>query len=816
MLHQGRSGNVHCINLRDGKRYALTFLWRFLVAKRQSSNSSTAKKTARKSNSNTKQKNKGSWVFGAFWRLSLVALVVLGAYAFYLDAQIKKGFSGNKWEVPAQIFARPLSLSKGEEITPSEVIDELNLLGYRKVAFANNSGEYSYQNRVLTVQRRAFQFPEGAEPLRHLIVTWEGARVSEIYDKTEERPFGTIRLEPWLVTRMTSGSSEDRMLVSLDTIPELLPKALTLVEDRNFYNHHGVAPLSIVRALVANIAAGRTVQGGSTLTQQLVKNMFLTRERSLVRKAKEAIMAVIIDARYSKSEIIEAYLNEVFLGQNGNMAVHGFGLASYFYFDRPANELSVPEIATLVAIIKGPSYYNPRKYAERTKERRDLVLRMLFDENEINRDEYERYVNRPLGLASGASLASGKHPAFMEQVRRELNDILAEPSLRDSGVKVFTTLDIVAQRRAERALSNTLDGLQKDRKVALQGAMVVTDSATGEVRAIIGDRNVAYKGFNRALDAKRPIGSLVKPAVYLTALEDPTQFNLATPLEDKPITLESKNGKPWSPKNYDKEFRGQVPLLQGLTESLNIPTVNLGMQVGLNTLADTIERLGVNTPLEKVPSMTLGAFELTPFATNQMYQTLSNDGRYIPLHTVTSVVTSENALLWKKAEFYSQRVDEAATYLLNYALYKVTTEGTAKRVGATFGSVNMAGKTGTTDDYRDSWFSGFDRNHVVTVWVGNDDNKSVNLTGAGGALPVFVNYMKSQAPKSLSRRFPRGLGIAHFDAKTGAVVVAGCAGSLSVPAILDVLPPPEQDCSGRPVDDAKDGKKKSWWERIFG
>ena len=815
-MHQGRSGNVHCINLRNGKRYALTFLWRFLVAKRQSSNSSTAKKTARKGNSNTKQKTKGSWVFGVFWRLLLVALVVLGAYAFYLDAQIKKGFSGNKWEVPAQIFARPLSLSKGEEITPSEVIDELNLLGYRKVAFANNSGEYSYQNRVLTVQRRAFQFPEGAEPLRHLIVTWEGARVSEIYDKTEERPFGTIRLEPWLVTRMTSGSSEDRMLVSLDTVPELLPKALTLVEDRNFYNHHGVAPLSIVRALVANIAAGRTVQGGSTLTQQLVKNMFLTRERSLVRKAKEAIMAVIIDARYSKSEIIEAYLNEVFLGQNGNMAVHGFGLASYFYFDRPANELSVPEIATLVAIIKGPSYYNPRKYAERTKERRDLVLRMLFDENEINRDEYERYVNRPLGLASGASLASGKHPAFMEQVRRELNEILAEPSLRDSGVKVFTTLDIVAQRRAERALSTTLDGLQKDRKAALQGAMVVTDSATGEVRAIIGDRNVAYKGFNRALDAKRPIGSLVKPAVYLTALEDPTQFNLATPLEDKPITLESKNGKPWSPKNYDKEFRGQVPLLQGLTESLNIPTVNLGMQVGLNTLADTIERLGVSTPLEKVPSMTLGAFELTPFTTNQMYQTLSNDGRYIPLHTVTSVVTSENALLWKKAEFYSQRVDEAATYLLNYALYKVTTEGTAKRVGATFGSVNMAGKTGTTDDYRDSWFSGFDRNNVVTVWVGNDDNKSVNLTGAGGALPVFVNYMKSQAPKSLSRRFPRGLGIAHFDAKTGAVVVAGCAGSLSVPAILDVLPEPEQDCSGRPVDDAKDGKKKSWWERIFG
>ena len=764
-------------------------------------------------------KKKSSFLFKLFWRLFFVGLVVLGAYAFYLDAQIKHEFSGNKWEVPAQIFARPLRLSKGEEITVQEVLDELSLLGYRKVTDADSSGEYSYRNGVLTVQRRAFHFPEGAEPQRHLVISWQGGRIKEIQDVSQGRAFGSVKLEPWLVTRMVSGSHEDRMLVSIDTTPDMLPKALTLVEDRNFYNHHGVAPLSILRALMANIAAGRTVQGGSTLTQQLVKNMFLTRERSIVRKAKEAIMAVIIDARYSKSEILEAYLNEVFLGQNGDMAVHGFGLASYFYFDRPANELSVPEIATLVAMIKGPSYYNPRRYPERVKERRDLVLRMLFDENEIDRSQYERYVSMPLGLASGASLASGKHPAFMEQVRRELNEILAEPSLRDSGVKVFTTLDIVAQRRAEKALSSTLNALQKNRTVPLEGAMIVTDSAKGEVRAIVGGKYVSFKGFNRALDAKRPIGSLVKPAVYLTALEDPTEFNLATPLADEPITLESKGGKTWSPQNYDKTFRGQVSLLQGLTESLNIPTVNLGMQVGLDAVVNTLEKLGVGAAIEQVPSLTLGAFELTPFNTNQMYQTLSNGGRYIPLHTVSAVVTADNGLLWQKAEFFSQRTDEAATYLLNYALYKVTTQGTAKRVGATFGTTNMAGKTGTTDDYRDSWFSGFDRNNVVTVWVGNDDNQPVGLTGASGALPVFVNYMKSQAPKSLSRRFPEGLGIAHFDAKTGAVVVAGCAGSLSVPAILDVLPPPQQDCAGKPVrskQEQEKGDKKSWWERWFG
>ena len=404
---------------------------------------SVAKKVAKKQ-SKAASKPKSFSIMKLFLRLFLIGVVVLGAYAFYLDAQIKHEFSGNKWEVPAQIFARPLELSKGQEITPTEVIDELTLLGYRKVNEADGSGEYSYRNGILNIQRRAFHFPEGAEGLRHLEITWRGSRISLIQDRTQTRPFGTVKLEPWLVTRMVSGSQEDRMLVTLDTIPDMLPKALTLVEDRNFYNHHGVAPLSILRALLANIAAGRTVQGGSTLTQQLVKNMFLTRERSIVRKAKEAIMAVIIDARYSKSEIIQAYLNEVFLGQNGDMAVHGFGLASYFYFDRPANELSTTEIATLVAIIKGPSYYNPRKHPERVKERRDLVLRMLFDENEIDRSQYERAINMPLGLASGASLASGKHPAFMEQVRRELADILADSSLRDSGVKVFTTLDIVA------------------------------------------------------------------------------------------------------------------------------------------------------------------------------------------------------------------------------------------------------------------------------------------------------------------------------------------------------------------------------------
>ncbi|MBD3586862.1 penicillin-binding protein 1B [Salinimonas sp. HHU 13199] len=764
----------------------------------------------------TKAKKNRKGFYGFFFKLILVAFIVVAGYTIYLDAQIKHTFTGNKWEVPAQIFARPLILNERLEITPQEVLDELELLGYRKVSRPEGSGEYAYWNRKLIVMRRAFQFANGPEPLRRITVTWDGNRIASITDDSAGRQINSIRLEPWLVTRLVSSSREDRMLVTLDSVPDMLPKTLTLVEDRDFYDHHGVAPLSILRALIANLKAGRTVQGGSTLTQQLVKNLYLTREKSIIRKAKEAMMAIIIDARYSKTEILQAYMNEVFLAQDGDMAVHGFGLASYYFFDRPATELNVPEIATLVAMIKGPSYYNPRRYPERVTERRNLILRLLFEANEITAKQYEQYLNAPLDLASGASLASGKHPAYMQRVRSELKDILADPSLRDSGVKVFTTLDIYAQRRAEKALTSTLASLQKNRKAELEGAMVVSDIKTGGIRAIVGSKDAGYSGFNRALDAKRQIGSLVKPAVYLTALEDPTEYNLATPLDDKPITLKSTDGELWSPRNYDKEFRDHVPLITGLVESLNVPTVNLGMALGLDKVANTVKRLGVETRIKEVPAMTLGALSMTPAQTNQMYQTISNNGRYVPLHTVTAVMSAKNNLLWKHADFYSQRADEAATYLLNYGLFKVTREGTAKRLGTVFPNINMAGKTGTTDDYRDAWFSGFDRNNVSTVWVGNDDNQTINLTGASGALPVFINYQRLQSPKSLSRRFPDGLGIAHFNATTGAVTVPGCPYSLSVPAILEVLPPPRNDCAGKPVEsDTEDDEDKSWWERWF-
>lgn len=771
------------------------------------------KKPQKKQSSLPSKLNPFRWLMRHWWRLLIIIAAVIAAYGVYLDAQIVKQFSGNKWQVPAQIFARPMHLELKQEITIKEIVEELELLGYRKVRHADDTGEYQLKATGVRIQRRAFHFPHGQESEISVDITLASGRISSLRNLKNNQALDEIYLEPWLVTRLMSSGREDRMLVNLDGVPPSLIKALVLVEDKDFYQHYGIAPLSILRALIANVSAGRAVQGGSTLTQQLVKNLFLTNEKSLVRKAKEALMALIIDARYSKDEIIEAYLNEVFLGQNGNTGVHGFGLASLFYFDRPIAELNVSEIATLVGIIKGPSYYNPRRHPERVTERRNLVLRILFENNELQRNEYEYAINQPLNLASGASLKSGKHPAFMNLVRRELKTVLADPDMRESGLKVFTTLDSVAQRKAEEAVTAGVKAQQKRMKLTqLQSAMVVTDIKSGEVRSIVGDANPQFQGFNRALDAKRAIGSLIKPTIYLTALERAAEYNLATPLTDEAIKLKSTYGKMWEPKNADKKFRGQVTLVDALTQSLNVPTVNLGMEVGLDDIASTIRRLGVNEPIDIYPAMTLGAVNFSPMQVNQMYQTIANNGRYIPLHAVTAVLSPKDKPLWKFSARSEQRADLKATYLLNYALHKVTREGTAKQIRKTFSDINMAGKTGTTDDYRDSWFSGFDNNILVTTWMGKDNNEPINLSGATGAMQLFIGYQKLQQPKSLVRRYPKGLGIAHFDEKSGALSRPGCANTISVPAILDALPPVPKTCNG----EVRGPLKKSLWERLFG
>lgn len=753
------------------------------------------------------------WFFRHWFKLFVVCALVVTGYGVYLDAQISKKFAGNKWQVPAQIYARPMYLELKQEITLKEIEEELQLLGYRRVTRADSSGEYQVLGERIRIQRRKFDFPHGSEDLRFIEVSLKQQRIIKIQDMASRESLNSIYLEPWLVTRLVSNGREDRMLVNIHEVPPVLTQALVAVEDNDFYQHFGIAPLSIIRALMANISAGRTVQGGSTLTQQLVKNLFLTREKSLSRKAKEALMALIIEVRYSKDEILQAYLNEVFLGQNGDTGVYGFGLASYFYFDRPLNELSMDEIALLVGIIKGPSYYNPRKYPERVTTRRNLVLRMMFEDHQLTSNEYQALTKKPIKLASGANRRKDKHPAFMDMVRRELQQVLDNPDIRESGLKVFTTLDSNAQVKAEKAVALGVAKQEKRiGKTGFEAAMIVTDIDSGEVRSIVGGRKADYAGFNRALDAKRAIGSLIKPAIYLTALEQAADYNLASLLKDEPIKLKSNKGNIWQPQNSDKKFRGQVPLLTALSKSLNVPTVTLGMELGLSTIADTIWRLGVEEEMDLYPAMTLGAVNFSPLQVNQMYQTMANNGRFIPLHSITAIMSPENDLLWHFDTAAEQRVDEQATYLLNYALHKVTLDGTAKSIRKRFPNINMAGKTGTTDDYRDSWFSGFDKNILITSWIGKDNNQPVNLSGASGAMQLFMAYQQAQEPKSLVRRFPSGLAISHFDTATGQLSKAGCKDTYSVPAITEALPPVPKKCFG---ESRVPEKPKSWWQKIF-
>ena len=567
--------------------------------------------------------------------------------------------------MPAQIYARPLTFSINEEITQKEIIDELKLLGYRRESIVSNVGEYAVGQTSVVVHRRAFDFADGYAPQRHVRIRWQAGRVSAIHDLDTNQSLPQLRFEPWLVTRLVPGSHEDRMLISLDDVPLILIEALILVEDRSFYSHWGVNPIGIVRALIANINAGRKVQGGSTLTQQLVKNLYLTREQSYIRKIKEAFMALVIDARYSKEAILQAYLNEVFVGQNGGKAIHGFGLAAHFYFDRPLNELNLPEIATLVGMLKGPSYFNPRRAPKRAQVRRDLVLKVLFDADKIDKQEYLTSINTPLNVADASSLASGKHPAFMDQVARELNTILADPNIRQSGLKVFTTLDINAQRRAEKALSSRVANLAKQRNVTtLQGAMVISDIRSGGIRTIIGDAVVDTKGFNRALDARRSIGSLIKPAIYYNALRDPSQYQLASMLPDKAIVLEDQQGKKWSPQNADKQFLGEVRLLDALINSRNLPAVQVALDTGIDNVVATLTALGVNESVPALPAISLGAVNLSAIQVNQMYQTLANDGLYKPLHAVSAVLSPDNVLLWKHSNFSEQRINEQGRVLV--------------------------------------------------------------------------------------------------------------------------------------------------------
>ncbi|NMH65878.1 penicillin-binding protein 1B [Shewanella salipaludis] len=742
------------------------------------------------------------WSLG--WKLGIILFAAISLYGIYLDQVIARKFEGQKWHLPAQVFSRSMALYPGAAVSHPQLMAELKLLGYRKVVNPRQVGEFSASSTRIELWRRPFRHPEGNQAEQRVMISFDGQGVGSVERVADKRQLAVFHLEPVLLDRIVTGDGEDRLFVPAAEIPKPIIAALLLVEDRSFYQHHGVNPLAIIRAAFVNLSAGRTVQGGSTLTQQLAKNFFLSSERSLVRKLREAVMALIIDFRYSKDEILEAYLNEVYMGQDKSREVHGMGLASQFYFGRPLGELTLPQQAFLVAAIKGPSYYNPWRYPERSQERRDLVLRLLMEAGELNVAQYKAAVESPLGLRNASKPVHQKIPAFYALVKQELAERYGDSLLKQSGIKVYTTLDPMAQEAAEQAVSQSFKRFDKN-NAKLQVGMVVTDKYTGGIAAMVGDKVPGFDGFNRALEIRRPIGSLIKPFVYASALAQGDKYNLATPLADQPITLTNEQGKTWSPLNVDKTFSGEVPLLTAFKKSMNVPTVNLGVAIGIDTVIQTLDKAGWSESVPSYPAILLGAVNGSPLMVAQVYQTLADHGRYRKLSSVTAVLDSDNQQLPVARPAQDQAIDPGTDYLVQYGMQQVVQSGTGARLGRAFPGVALAGKTGTSNDSRDSWFAGFDERNVAAIWVGLDDNGKTNLYGSSGAMAVYQAFLNNRPPIGLRMTPEDNVVQGYFDVDTGEAKQADCRRVVALPALRQ---------SYRPA--ANCGEPLPWWKKILG
>ncbi|MFM2486594.1 penicillin-binding protein 1B [Celerinatantimonas yamalensis] len=733
-------------------------------------------------------------------KLLLVMVAILGAWGVYLDSKIRYRFDGHKWQLPAVIYGRELSLYPNMRLTRDEVERELKQLNYRKVVHPMSSGEFSVSSSKIAMVRRPFTFPNGRQGAVPVLLTFSPTRLLKIQNRDTGSPLDHLRLDPILIDRISTGSSEDRLFVPLSQIPSTLVQALIQTEDRDFYHHDGISITGIARALIVNVMAGHTVQGGSTLTQQLAKNLFLTQQRTLWRKLQEAYMALLISWRYSKQEVLETYLNEVYLGQNGNRSVHGVGLASYFYFGRPVYDLSLDQQALLVALVKGPSYYDPWRHPQRAIARRDVVLRLMLQAGRLDGATYQQLLHRPLDLVDRGAMGYQRIPGFVEQVRGWLDTHLQNWQSA-SGLRIFTTLEPIAQRQAQQAVSQRLRAMHQK---ALQAAMVVTDRHSGAIRALVASRNGDDTGFNRALNARRQVGSLLKPFIYLTAYElGHTPGEL---LDDSPLSVKLANGQMWQPNNYSRHFGPPVMLYKALAESLNVPTVRLGMALGVNKVIDTLHQAGLMQPLKPYPSLLLGAVGLTPMEVAQIYQTIDGEGVYRPLYSVSAVVDQHDKVIFQHKDMPQRRFASLPIYQVLFNMIQVSRIGTAHSLRWRLPNISIAGKTGTTDDLRDSWFVGADERQIVTTWVGRDDSQPANVTGASAALPIVANYLKANGALSLRPLAPNNLGWLSFSPATGQIVDSHCKGSVLLP-VPSSLQGPVHSCSSNAL--------QSFFKKIF-
>ena len=756
------------------------------------------------------------------WGLVAVAIGMgfLIPYTLCLNHQVTLRFGQLRWQVPTRVYARPLQVAQGMAMDPRTLKTELDAASYRDDGKGERPGTYGRNGGRWRIASRGYQDVGGRIGPSRVEVALSGSRVLSVRDLQHNRAVKSVKLDPARIATLYGQKQEERRLVRISEVPPMLTDTLQAVEDRDFARHIGIDFSGMARAAFVSLKSGELRQGGSTLTQQLARSGLLGigKEQTLTRKFNEILYALIIDARYEKGVILEAYLNQVDIGQRGSQAIHGFASGAEFYFGRQLDDLATEHIALLVALVKGPSWYNPRRNPERAMARRNLVLANMLETGIIDQQEHDRAVKSPLGVTEvPGSMVANRFPAYVDLVRRQLARDYSEEELQSAGLTVLTGMSPSAQAYAEGAVTRTMKALGTSRRPPLQAGVVVTDVHNGEVVAVIGSRTFEEHGFNRAVQAQRPVGSLLKPFVYLLALSQPGKYSLASYVDDSPVTITLDSGKRWSPGNSDGRSHGTVRLIDALAHSYNQSTVRVGMDVGPQRLADLLRTLG-GIDAGQNPSLILGSLDQSPYAMAQIYQFLASGGEIQPLHAVRGVLDANGKALnrYDEKPQPAQAGDAIAAKLVTSALQYAVSSGTARQlVSDGLGRLQPAGKTGTSNDSRDSWFAGWTGDHLAVVWVGNDQNAPTGLYGATGAMRVWSGLF-SRLPSAQLQ--VGGKGVDWQWVVASHTTDAGCPGARRIGFVAGFAPAYQPCVLAEPeaVDGEDAGEEPGFWRRLFG
>ncbi len=704
-----------------------------------------------------------------------------------LDRQVRARFEGTQFDVPSRVYSAPAILYPGLDWRQFGLRESLERLGYRDASSGSElpPGQFVWERSRVRIHVRAFEHPTRPESARDIALRLRGDAIADIRELPSGRPVGAVLLEPEALGAYYGPVREQRELVRLDDVPRHLVDAVLAVEDQRFESHSGIDLRRIAGALLANLRAGRVTQGGSTVTQQLVKNFFLTPERTYRRKAREAVMALLVEARYDKDAILEAYLNEIYFGQRGSTAVHGVGEASHLYFGKPVERLSPAESGLLAAIIQSPNGISPWRDPKRAVARRNLVLELMRDQGRLDDEAYERARGEPLRLAAVTPERSDTR-YFLDLLHRQLADTYSAEQLTEAGLRIYSTLDRRLQRFAASALREGLEHIEKlrpklvndDPARRLQGCLVAMRPQTGELLALVGGRDYRVSQFDRCSQARRQPGSSFKPFVYIAALEPRDgvpRITLASVLDDSPIELKTPDG-PWRPRNFDNEYHGLVNVREAIERSMNVATVRLATEVGLPRVVDVAHRLGIESRLAAVPSLALGTAEVSPLELARAYATIASGGVRPRVQTIEDVVDPEGVVLERGGLGFERVLDPGTAFLATSLLEGVALRGTAAGLRARGLSGPIAAKTGTTDSEHDLWFVGFTPDLVAVVWVGFDEPRSIGVPASVGALPIWRRFVEQVTGGRVRGAFPRPSSLERADIalSTGAIALRGC------------------------------------------